>query len=156
MHGWRARIGLIVPSPNTVAETEFWRMAPEGVTIHTTRMLLRADEVKDPLRDMEQFLPRVLEELRRVAKDGVSEAELAKAQNIMLANYWRGLATIDGKAEILGQYEVFHGDYEKLFELPAALEAVAAEDLREVANSVFRSSNMTVGVLRAPTAENEQ
>lgn len=39
-YGWRGKIGLIVPSTNTVNEPEFWRMAPPGVTIHTDRVLL--------------------------------------------------------------------------------------------------------------------
>lgn len=38
MHGWRARIGLLVPCSNSVAEADFWRMAPEGVSIHTGRV----------------------------------------------------------------------------------------------------------------------
>lgn len=38
MYGWRARIGLLVAHVNTTAEAEFWQMAPEGVSIHTTRM----------------------------------------------------------------------------------------------------------------------
>ena len=38
MHGWRVRIGIIVSPPNTVAEVEFNRMAPEGVSIHASRM----------------------------------------------------------------------------------------------------------------------
>ena len=78
-YGWRARIGLIVPSPNTVAETEFWRMAPDGVTIHTTRLLYRADEVDDPLTDMEQFLPHTLEELRGLEVDVVAYSCTASA-----------------------------------------------------------------------------
>jgi zinc protease len=96
---------------------------------------------------------RVLDELQRLARDGVSEAELAKARNIILAGFWRGLATIDGKAEFLGQYEVFHGDYEKLFALPEALQVVSADDLRAVAAKLFRANNMTVGVLRAASEE---
>lgn len=78
-YGWRARIGLIVPSPNTVTETEFWRMAPEGVSIHTTRLLYRADEVADPVADMEQFLPQTLEELRGLEVDVVAYACTASA-----------------------------------------------------------------------------
>ena len=99
---------------------------------------------------------RTLEELRRIATDGVSDAELAKARNIVLADYWRELATINGKAAALGQYAVFHGSYEKLFDLPATLEAVTAEDLVRVAGKVFRENNMTVGVLRSPAGENEE
>lgn len=77
-YGSRARIGLIVPSPNTVSETEFWRMAPEGVTIHTTRMLL-AEKSSDPLKDMEAYLPRVLEELRGIEVDVVAYGCTASA-----------------------------------------------------------------------------
>lgn len=38
MHGWRGRIGLLVPSTNTVMETEFSTGAPEGVSVHASRM----------------------------------------------------------------------------------------------------------------------
>jgi maleate cis-trans isomerase len=31
------KIGLIIPSTNTINEPEFWRLAPEGVTVHTAR-----------------------------------------------------------------------------------------------------------------------
>ena len=99
---------------------------------------------------------RMLEELRRIATEGVSEEELAKARNIVLADFWRGLATINGKAAALGNYEVFHGDYEKLFDLPATVEAVSVEDLSRVAGSVFRENNMTVGVLRSPAEVSEE
>lgn len=40
MYGRRGRIGLILPSPNTVMEAEFWKMVPEGISIHATRMKL--------------------------------------------------------------------------------------------------------------------
>jgi zinc protease len=94
---------------------------------------------------------RVLDALQLVATEGVSEAELAKARNIMLADFWRGLATIEGKAEALGHYEVFLGNYEKLFDLPGDLDAVSTDDLRDVAARVFRTANMTVGTLLQPT-----
>nr|WP_176461446.1 aspartate/glutamate racemase family protein [Bordetella genomosp. 1] len=38
-YAWRAKIGLIVPSTNTVNEPEFYRMAPDGVTIHSGRAI---------------------------------------------------------------------------------------------------------------------
>ncbi|MCH8058863.1 MAG: insulinase family protein [Proteobacteria bacterium] len=95
---------------------------------------------------------RMLEELQRVAVDGVTDAELRKAQNILLADFWRGLATINGKASALGNFEVFNGDYELLFKLPERIGAISADDLREVAAKFFRASNMTVGILRSPPA----
>ena len=42
-YGWRARLGVIVPPTNTVNEAEWQRMAPEGVSVHATRMPLHTD-----------------------------------------------------------------------------------------------------------------
>ena len=42
-YGLRLRMGLLVPSSNTTMEPDFYRMAPEGVSVHTARM--RLDEV---------------------------------------------------------------------------------------------------------------
>ena len=38
--GWRARIGVLTPDDDTVPESEFWTMAPEGVSIHVARVSL--------------------------------------------------------------------------------------------------------------------
>ena len=35
---WKYQLGIIVPSWNTTMEYECWRMAPEGVSIHTSRI----------------------------------------------------------------------------------------------------------------------
>ncbi|ASI14096.1 arylmalonate decarboxylase non-catalytic subunit [Candidatus Mancarchaeum acidiphilum] len=34
----KGRIGLIVPANNAAIEYDFWKMVPEGVTVHSTRM----------------------------------------------------------------------------------------------------------------------
>jgi maleate isomerase/arylmalonate decarboxylase len=48
--GARARIGLIVPTTNTVNEAEWQQLAIEGVSFHTTRMPLHsAGEGEDPV-----------------------------------------------------------------------------------------------------------
>jgi zinc protease len=90
------------------------------------------------------------EEIARLAKDGPSAAELAKARNQALAGFWRGLQTINGKAQALGTYEVFHGDYRKLFDAPAVYESITAEDVKQAAAQVLRKENRTVGVLESP------
>jgi maleate isomerase len=38
--GWRARIGVVVPSVNTVVEPWFSAQSPPGVTVHAARMFL--------------------------------------------------------------------------------------------------------------------
>jgi len=90
---------------------------------------------------------RMFEVFADVAENGVTEEELAKARNIVLANFWRRLATINGKASQLGNFEVFLGSYERLFDLPDDVEAVTVDALRDVAASVLVPRNATIGVL---------
>lgn len=40
MYGWRLRIGVLIPSTNTVVESELNRMLPRGVSLHAARMML--------------------------------------------------------------------------------------------------------------------
>ncbi len=50
MRGWRGRIGLLVPSVNTVVEPELNRLVPEGITIHAARMRNSRADVADGLK----------------------------------------------------------------------------------------------------------
>jgi len=109
-----------------------------------------------PNGDIAAVEGRLLDELDKVATEGISAAELEKARNIMIADYWRGLATIDGKASALGTAEVFLGDYQRAFSLPNELAAINAEQIQSVAASVFDSRKMTVGVLRSAVEEDPQ
>jgi zinc protease len=87
-------------------------------------------------------------ELDRILKDGVSPLELTRAKNQQAMGFWRGLATLDGKAHMLGEFAVFHGDYRKLFTAPEAYEQVTREQLLAVARDVFQPAHRTVGVLQ--------
>jgi len=94
-------------------------------------------------------------EFARLIADGVSDAELSRARNLFSAAYWRRLATIDGKASLLGEFEVMHGDYRKLFDLPDAFARVTREDIRSVAKELLDARRRTVGVLAPPANEGE-
>jgi maleate isomerase len=37
-YGWRARIGVLTPDDDAVPESEFWTMAPDGVSVHAARV----------------------------------------------------------------------------------------------------------------------
>jgi zinc protease len=91
-------------------------------------------------------------EIERIIEKGVSKDELARARSQALADFWRGLATINGKAEALGTFAVLQGGYEKLFDAPRAYEAVTQADLQQLAKQLLRRSNRTVGVLTSPPA----
>ncbi|MCL3819383.1 maleate cis-trans isomerase family protein [Aeromicrobium wangtongii] len=52
MYGWRGKIGLLVPSLNTTMEHDFHRLAPEGVSVHVTRVPTEAEGTIEALEDM--------------------------------------------------------------------------------------------------------
>lgn len=95
------------------------------------------------------------DELAKIARDGVSAAELEKVRNLKSAAFWRNMATINGKARVLGTYEVFNGDYRKAFDAPAAYAAVSAADVQALAKKILRVQNRTTGILK-PIAGNKE
>jgi zinc protease len=95
----------------------------------------------------------LFEELARLQTEPVPEAELRKAKNQMLAGLYRRLKTIEGRANLLGSYEVFQGDYAKAFDEDKRIEAVTVADIRRVAQKYFTSKNRTVATLIPETAE---
>ncbi len=92
-------------------------------------------------------------ELEKIKKDGVNETELQKIKNIKLMDFYSQVETINGKSNNIGTYEVFFGDYRKMFDAPAAYNKVTAEDIRKVVNKYFTKANRTVGILKSNTEE---
>ena len=95
------------------------------------------------------------DELEKVKAQPVSDQEIEKAKNILLATFYRQMKTIDGRANTLGTFEVFFGDYNKLFSAAADYARVTKEDVRRVAQKYFGEKNRTVATL-APEAEAKQ
>ena len=89
----------------------------------------------------------LFEELSKLQADAVPDTELRKAKNQMLADLYRQLKTIAGRANLLGSYEVFQGDYAKLFSADKEIEAVTAADVQRVARQYFVAKNRTAATL---------
>ena len=106
-----------------------------------------------PGGDMAKAESLLDDELAKIARDGVSADELAKARNLKASAFWRGMATINGKARALGTYEVFNGDYRKLFDAPSAYDAVSAADVQALAKRILRIQNRTTGLLKPVAAK---
>jgi len=101
---------------------------------------------KTPPAQLEQAL---LAEVDNLVKNGVTADELQKVKNQKLLNLYREQETINGKAQQLGNYEVFFGDYKKMFDAPAAYEKLTPADIQAVAAKYLKKSQRTVGVLAA-------
>jgi zinc protease len=89
----------------------------------------------------------LFDELAALGAAEVPAAELRKAKNQLLANLYRQLKTIEGRANLLGSYEVFEGNYARMFSADKEIEAVTAADVQRVARLYFGEKNRTVATL---------
>lgn len=76
MIGWRAKIGLIVPGNNSIVEPEFWRAAPEGVSFHSSRILVKGVSDEE-VEDMFSHVDRATAELVNTKVDAIAYCDLA-------------------------------------------------------------------------------
>ena len=98
----------------------------------------------------------IYEELDRVKADAVTDEELEKAKNILLSGFYRTIKTISGRSNAIGTYEVFFGDYRKLFTAADDFAKVSRADVQRVATQYFTANNRTVATLvpeAAPAAD---
>jgi predicted Zn-dependent peptidase len=77
----------------------------------------------------------------------ISYQELEKAKNGRLVEFYREMRTISGRANTIGTYEIFMGDYNKLFDAAKNYSAVTKADLQRVAKKYFGANNRTVATL---------
>lgn len=89
----------------------------------------------------------IYEELDRLKTAPVTDAELEKAKNFRLSEFYRQVRTINGRANTIGTYEVFFGDYHRLFEAAKNYSGVTKEDVQRVARTYFGPNNRTVATL---------
>lgn len=63
LYGWRAKLGLVYPSPGWVMEPEFYAMSPKGVITLTTRVSFNTTTVEG----LQQVGPQSIEAARLLA-----------------------------------------------------------------------------------------
>jgi zinc protease len=86
-------------------------------------------------------------EIDLLLSKGVTARELEKAKNKRLVGLYRAMETINGKAQLLGNFEVFFGGYQNLFTAPDKYKAVTSADIKRILTTYFVKSNRTIGIL---------
>ncbi len=106
----------------------------------------------DPARTEQAFT----EEIERVRAGPIAEAELQKAKNQVLAELYRQMETIAGQADLIGEYELFFGGYQRLFSVEQDISKVTAADVQAVAKQFLSVDNRTTGTLVPAKEEAEK
>jgi predicted Zn-dependent peptidase len=91
--------------------------------------------------------------IQNVADKGVTDQEVQKAKNQKLMEFYEEMETINGKANNIGTYEVFFGDYKKLYSAPAEYNKVTPAAIQAVAQKYFKKPNRTVGIIQTHVEE---
>ena len=103
----------------------------------------------------EKLEKAIIAEVNKVIREGVTQKELQKVKNRKLVDFYREMATINGKANTIGSYEMYFGSYEKLFSAPEAFNKVTVEDIQRVAKTYLIKANRTVGILSSEEDTND-
>jgi maleate isomerase len=85
----RARMGLIVPSTNVIAESDMWDAAPPGVTFHTGRLY-----VSDPDLSSDEAFLAFLEQIREALDVSVRDVITCEPDFLVMGmsseTFWGG------------------------------------------------------------------
>ncbi len=103
----------------------------------------------------EKLKKALIKEVNNIIKNGVEVQELEKVKNTKLVNFYRTMATINGKANTIGSYELYFGNYKKLFSAPDEYNKVTIADIQRVAKKYLIKSNRTVGILSSEKDSND-
>jgi predicted Zn-dependent peptidase len=95
----------------------------------------------------DRLLAAIDRELERLARQDVSDAELAKFRARARAALVRTLGSNQGLATALAHYQTLYGDWRELFRELDRFDRVTKADIRRVANAVLTPANRTVATL---------
>jgi zinc protease len=94
-----------------------------------------------PVADAEKSLNN---EIEKILKDGVTPAELEKAKTRFLTGKLMERETVNGKASALGQAVVVYGDAVRVNTDLAKLQAVTADQIKDVMNKYISGKKKVV------------
>ena len=86
----------------------------------------------------------IYDEIERFKREGPSSREVQKAKNQLESGYYRSVATVGGKAEVIGHFQVTVGDFAFTKVQLASIQKVNINDVRRVSKQILTPANRTV------------
>ncbi|MFH1336030.1 MAG: pitrilysin family protein, partial [Candidatus Zixiibacteriota bacterium] len=86
----------------------------------------------------------IFEEIDKLKKENVSEEELIKAKNSVIADMFYRLNRPFSIASAIGHWQVIGGDYNLLFQMEERYDSITPEIIQRVAEKIFPLRNCTV------------
>jgi predicted Zn-dependent peptidase len=105
-----------------------------------------------PGHSNEEMQKAFREETEKLKTQDVTDEELQMFKTRTKADLIRGLASNEGLAQQLAEYQMRYGDWRELFRYLDRVDKVTKADIRRVANQAFVDTNRTVGVIQTQSA----
>lgn len=103
--GWRAKLGVLAPSTNTIVEPDFYRMSVPGVTAHFARIHIRNQDLSSDAA-FEALLVQVREEIgHAVARVMTAEPDYM-VMGMSSETFWGG---VEGNRQFIKQIQELSG-----------------------------------------------
>jgi len=93
----------------------------------------------------------IRDELRRIADEGCTSDELARAKTQMKGSLLLGLETTDSRMSRIAKNEIYHGREVDLEEVAEAVDAVTNEEIVGLGQRLFGNDRLAAVVLGAPS-----
>ena len=102
-------------------------------------------------RTLDEAQEAIAVELERLRTEPVSQEELDRVKTQARAGLLSRLASNQGMASLLPEYEAKTGSWRNLFEDLKSINAITAEDVMRVSQATFQPENRTIGRLISPS-----
>lgn len=94
-----------------------------------------------------EVVKAIIGELKRLATETVSPAELAKAKEQIIGNMYLNLETSDSLAEFYGFQEILKRTNETPEQISKKIEEVTAEDVKSIAQEIFINKSLNLALV---------
>jgi predicted Zn-dependent peptidase len=100
-----------------------------------------------PGHTLDEIADAFTAEIELLKREPVSAQELDRVKTQTRAGVLQALASNQGMASLLAEYEAKTGSWRNLFDDLKTVEAITAEDVQRVAQDLFQPSKLTIGKL---------
>ena len=99
---------------------------------------------------LEEMEKQLLDEIKKVAKEGVTEKELQRARNRLFASTIYAQDSASGLANLMGRTLAVESTLADIRSWPERIRNVSVEDIKEAAATYFNPEKAVIGHLRRP------
>jgi zinc protease len=104
---------------------------------------------------LEKAIRRVLEELKKVKEEGLTEDEVARAKKFLIGNFEIGLQTNGAQAGQISLDELYGLGYDHFKNYPREIEKVSKEEVLRVVQKYIHLDAYAIAIIRPPASKEE-